>query len=74
MANKPCIDRNLPQSAFFPDVFSREDLAAALGVSIRTLDRWHRLRIGPPRIEVGKRRLYRAEAVQKWFERNEISF
>lgn len=34
--------------------FTRAALAKQLGNSVRTLDRWHAQRIGPPRIKRGK--------------------
>lgn len=48
-------------------------LATALGISVRTLDRWHRMRKGPPRIAIGRKRMYRAETVRRWLEENETS-
>ena len=47
-------------------LLTRRDLSATLGVSERTLDRWHALRVGPPRIKMGQRVLYRREALEKW--------
>jgi hypothetical protein len=44
-----------------PDV-----LAAQLGISGRTLARWHAQRVGPARCTVGKLILYRDEAVREW--------
>ena len=55
-------------------LISREQLAAELKVSVRTLDRYHSLRTGPPRISFGKKRFYRRDAVLKWLEQNETSF
>lgn len=43
-----------------------EELADALGVSRRTLDRWHAQRLGPARCQVGKLILYRVDAVRDW--------
>ena len=40
--------------------------AAELGIDKRTLERWHRLREAPPRTKIGKRVLYRREAVAEW--------
>ena len=42
------------------------ETAAELGVSVRTLERWHLLRVGPPRTELGKRVFYRRDAVAAW--------
>jgi hypothetical protein len=49
----------------------REDLAKGLKKSVRTLDRWHALRIGPPRTVIGKTILYRREAVSSWLRSRE---
>ncbi len=44
----------------------REQLAKELGKTLRTIDRWERRRIGPPRVVVGRMILYRKEAVREW--------
>ena len=46
-------------------------LAERLGVSLRTLSRWHAERTGPPRITKGRLALYRLEALHQWLEANE---
>ena len=56
------------------DLLTREQLAKAMNVSVRTVDRWHRMRTGPPRIAVGRQRLYRSAAVRAWLETNEVNF
>jgi predicted DNA-binding transcriptional regulator AlpA len=43
-----------------------KDLARALGVSERTVARWHRFREGPPRVEFGRKVFYRLESVNAW--------
>jgi predicted DNA-binding transcriptional regulator AlpA len=48
-------------------------LAEELNISTRTLDRWHSLRKGPPRVKVGNFIGYRQEAVQLWLLQNETS-
>ncbi len=53
------------------DYLPQETLARELGVSERTLARWHVLRIGPPRCTVGKTILYRRQAVLTWLESRE---
>ena len=53
------------------DYMDREQLAAELGIHVRTLDRWHLERKGPPRTTVGRRILYRGAAVQAWLRKNE---
>ena len=42
-----------------------------LGISRRTLDRWHARRIGPPRISAGRIIVYRRSAVEAWLKANE---
>ena len=48
------------------EYMSRDELAEDLNRCTRTLDRWHSLRIGPPRTIIGKRVLYRRQAVAEW--------
>ena len=50
---------------------SPPQLAERLGVSLRTLSRWHAERTGPPRITRGRLVLYRLEALHKWLESHE---
>ena len=47
------------------------EVAAFLGVSLRTLSRWHALRLGPARCKVGRTVLYRRKAVESWLTQNE---
>jgi predicted DNA-binding transcriptional regulator AlpA len=54
-----------------PEPLSREyltceDAARALSVSQRTLNRWGRMRKGPPRIKVGRSIYYRRVAIEDW--------
>ncbi len=68
-------DRGEPTSTGdspFPDAyFTRVGLAKRLGITVRTLDRWHVLRSGPPRTVLGRTILYRKEAVMEWLEEHE---
>ena len=50
---------------------TKDELAEFLGKSSRTLDRWHSLRIGPPRIKAQSLILYRRAAVFDWLARHE---
>src|ERR1700731_4916868 len=43
-------------------------LAKALGVTERTIARWHHFREGPPRVEFGRKVFYRLESVKAWLE------
>jgi predicted DNA-binding transcriptional regulator AlpA len=51
-----------------------EELADQLQICKRTLDRWHAARRGPPRIEIGRRPMYRREAVEQWLIKRERGF
>lgn len=53
------------------DLLEPEQLAAELETTRRTLDRWHARRIGPPRIQVGRKIYYRRDAVRDWLLANE---
>ena len=46
-------------------------LAKELGRSRRTLERWATLRLGPPRIVVGRMILYKADSVRAWLQAKE---
>jgi hypothetical protein len=48
-----------------------EALAAELDVTTRTLQRWRKLRTGPPASWVGKTPVYRFESVLKWLQATE---
>ncbi|MFN3349092.1 helix-turn-helix domain-containing protein [Pseudorhodoplanes sp.] len=51
-------------------------VAAEIGVSRYTLRRWERRRVGPPRVRIGRKVLYRAEAFREWLvsrERHPVS-
>ncbi len=45
---------------------TRKQVAAELSVSIDTLQRWQNRRDGPPCVRVGRKVLYRAEALREW--------
>lgn len=47
-------------------------LAQTLGVSVRTLNRWHALRKGPRRFSIGKLAGYRPQAIEAWLAANEV--
>lgn len=49
----------------------KEELAAELGGTKRTLDRWHTGRIGPPRVRIGKTILFDRKSVLEWLARRE---
>ena len=47
------------------------EVAAQLGITPRTLERWHNQRVGPPRVRLGRKVLYRHQAVVEWITKNE---
>ena len=53
------------------DYFTPAELGVELKKSERTIARWDRLRIGPPKTVIGKKPYYRREAVRKWLLRQE---
>lgn len=48
------------------EFFREDELAEQLRVTVRTLRRWHALRIGPPRTVVSRSIYYRKQAVLEW--------
>lgn len=57
--------------AVLHDYISRPDLAAQLGVGVRTLVRWETLREGPAVTKIGKRPYYNLDAVKDWLKSRE---
>jgi hypothetical protein len=55
-------------SAFDPYLghLTKTQLANAMGRNPRTLDNWHRNKVGPPRIKFGGVILYNIEAFRQW--------
>lgn len=53
------------------DFLNADQVSQMLLISTRTLHRWHRQRIGPPRIKVGRSVFYRAAAVVEWLRSRE---
>jgi hypothetical protein len=56
-------------SSFEPilsEFLTKEQLAAELRRSPRTLDRWEVLGMGPPRTHMGRKILYRRASLHKW--------
>ena len=50
---------------------NRTDLARELTLSVDTLQRWETRRVGPPCVRVGRKVLYRMEAVRDWLRDQE---
>jgi hypothetical protein len=53
------------------EYFTQEEAATELKVTGRTLDRWQRLREGPPITRLGRRILYRRSSLQAWLRARE---
>ena len=51
---------------------NRADLARELTLSVDTLQRWETRRVGPPCVRVGRKVLYRMEAVRDWLREQEV--
>lgn len=63
------ITRYTDPSALWPGtLLESEDVATILRASVLTLKNWRRDRTGPPWIEVGQQRLYRAGDLANWIE------
>lgn len=50
------------------DYWNVEETATALRVARRTLERWKRLRKGPPHIRLGAKTYYKKESVLRWMD------
>lgn len=53
------------------DYLTAARLAEILGVTCRTLHRWDALRVGPPKIKIGRTVLYDAAKIPTWLESRE---
>lgn len=60
-----------PTAPVLGEWLSPDDLASALGVTVATLRRWARRRIGPPRVKVGHVILYSRASVVSWLAARE---
>lgn len=59
-------DSPLEATPILDGYLRHDELAKQLGLSPRTIDRWEALRIGPPRVSIGRTILYNAESVREW--------
>lgn len=50
------------------EIWSVEDVARFLRVSVETVYRWRKVRYGPPAARVGKHLRYDAADVRAWFK------
>jgi phage terminase Nu1 subunit (DNA packaging protein) len=63
--------QNQPAKMALGGYITRRGFADEFGVSLRTVDRWEKRRIGPARTTIGKQVLYRVESVQDWLKARE---
>ena len=62
-----------PKRAKLPDeLLDREAAAKLLGISPRSLDRWHEHRVGPPRVAMVGLVRYRLGAIVQWLRDHEV--
>jgi len=57
--------------SLYADLLTRTEAATELGITPRTLAKYHLLRCGPPRIKTGGRIWYRRASLRTWIERQE---
>lgn len=56
------------------ELLDRHQAAQLLGITVRTLDRWASLRIGPPRVHLGPRLIrYRRSSLIGFAAANEVA-
>ncbi len=65
------IEHSPARAGLLADYLTPAQLAEELGKSPRTIARWDRLRIGPPKTTIGKQSYYRREGVRDWMLRKE---
>ena len=71
-APQPAISTDTSAVTILSGYIEPQQLAKELGISERTLARWHTMRVGPPRVTIGRRPLYKRSSVAAWIERQEI--
>jgi predicted DNA-binding transcriptional regulator AlpA len=57
--------------AILAGLLTPEQLAQEMGVTVRTVQRWHFQRQGPPRVVIGRQIYYRIESVKAWLAARE---
>ncbi len=58
-------------TSLLDDYLTRDELAAELRVTTRTVIRWQNMPDGVPYVELGGRTLYRRSSVRAWIESHE---
>ena len=59
------------QETFAAEYFPEREFASVLGVSSRTLRRWHERRCGPPRTVIGRKIYYKKDSAIRWLAARE---
>ncbi len=62
-----------PQVDALSDLVDRKTAARLLDVAARTPDRWHKERVGPPRLQLGRKVRYRRSSLEKWVSSREVA-
>jgi hypothetical protein len=64
---------NIEEAAKCPSGYKTQTEAAKyLGKSLRTIERWRVLRMGPPHTQLGKQPVYRTSSIDDWLHGQEI--
>jgi hypothetical protein len=71
MADGTSHNSQIPGLASLPDFLCRAEVAEQLRCTSRTLCRWEKLGIAPPRVTLGGKVLYRKETVLEWIDDRE---
>jgi Helix-turn-helix domain len=52
-------------------LLTEDDIAVIAGVEVKTVRQWRSERTGPPFTKIGRRPLYRVDALQRWLAAGE---
>ena len=72
-AERTAMNFGIQSTDVISDLIDREDAARLLGVAARTLDRWHIERVGPPRVQLGRKVRYRRSSLESWVRSREVA-
>jgi hypothetical protein len=64
----------VPESNLLADYLTEHQLAAELGVGLRSLRRWRALRRSPPYVVIARQVYFRRDAVAEWLRNREQGF
>ena len=57
-----------PAAHLLSDYLSKADLAAELGITVRTITRWRMMRTAPPAVKFAGRVMFKRSDVMAWLE------